>query len=220
MYVGLLAEHCKDVLDDESRVFMGYAEEGAKRMSNLIKDLLAYSRVNRLNREPVVVDAESAMNDALAALQLRIEETNAVITHDKLPTVMADPTQLMQIFQNLFENAIKYRKENEPPRIHVSAEEKEHHWVFSVKDNGIGIDPQFHEKIFQAFQRLHADRSKYPGSGIGLAIVKRIVERQHGFICVDSKPGEGSTFYFTLPREVKESSASSQASQAGENPLG
>jgi light-regulated signal transduction histidine kinase (bacteriophytochrome) len=132
-------------------------------------------------------------------LKLSIEESEAQITTDPLPEVLADETQMVQVFQNLIANAIKFRKDTEKPRIHIAARQKDNQWHFSVQDNGIGIDPQFHDRIFVAFQRLHARRDKYPGTGIGLAVVKRIIERHGGQICVDSTLGKGSTFYFTLP---------------------
>jgi len=126
-----------------------------------------------------------------------IEESNAIVTHDELPSVMADETQVVQVFQNLIGNAIKFHAE-EPPRIHVSAEKNEKEWIFSVRDNGKGIDPQYHERIFVIFQRLQG-KGEYPGTGIGLAICKRIIERHGGRIWVESEPGKGSTFYFTIP---------------------
>jgi chemotaxis family two-component system sensor kinase Cph1 len=135
---------------------------------------------------------------ALQNLKLVIEETHAQVTHDPLPTVVADADQLMQVFQNLIGNAVKFHKDGEPPRIHVSADRLDNKWIFRIRDNGIGIEPQYFERIFIPFQRLHARRDKYSGTGIGLAIVKRIVERHRGQVCVDSKLGEGSTFYFTL----------------------
>jgi signal transduction histidine kinase len=121
------------------------------------------------------------------------------VIYRELPTVLVDPVQLSQVFQNLISNAIKYRKDDQPPVICVSAERHDGQWLFIVRDNGIGINTEYHEKVFMPFKRLHADRGKYPGSGIGLAIVKRIVERHHGRVCLDSEPGNGSTFYFTLP---------------------
>jgi len=137
------------------------------------------------------------LQDALTNLKLAIEECRAVITHDPLPTVMADDAQLIQLFQNLIGNAIKFHGE-QPPCVHISAERREKNWLFSIRDNGIGIDPQYSERIFIIFQRLHS-KSEYPGSGIGLALCKKIVERHGGRIWLESKPGAGATFFFTLP---------------------
>ncbi len=137
------------------------------------------------------------MNQVLSNLELYIKENKATVSHDPLPEVMADSTQLAQVFQNLIINGIKFHGE-EAPKIHISAEKKANEWVFSVKDNGIGIDPQYSEKIFEVFKRLH-NKEEYPGTGIGLAICKKIVERHGGHIWVESELGKGSTFYFTLP---------------------
>jgi chemotaxis family two-component system sensor kinase Cph1 len=138
-----------------------------------------------------------ALERALANLRKRISETGAIITHDPLPTIMADPTQLMQLFQNLIGNAIKFRSDK-VPEIHVGASRLEDEWLFSVRDNGIGIDPQFSDRIFVIFQRLHT-RDEYPGTGMGLAICKKIIECHRGRIWVESQLGEGATFYFTIP---------------------
>lgn len=199
LYVGLLVEEFKDTLDDRALDYIHYAEEGAVRMSQLIKDLLAYSRVNTESRPPAPTDLNALVDQVLADLGLVIAETKARVTHDELPTVAADAGQISQVFQNLVANAIKYRKDTEPPRIHIAAEPRNGQWLIKVRDNGIGIEEQYYDRIFIPFQRLHADRKRYPGSGIGLAIVKRIVERHHGRVCVDSTLGEGTTFYFTLP---------------------
>ena len=148
-------------------------------------------------REPKTTNCEFILNQALSNLKLIIKENKATISHDPLPYVMADPTQLVQVFQNLILNRIKFQSE-EAPKIHISAEKKASEWVFSVRDNGIGIDPQYSERIFEIFKRLHT-REQYSGTGIGLAICKRIVEKHGGQIWVESKLGKGSTFYFTLP---------------------
>jgi two-component system, chemotaxis family, sensor kinase Cph1 len=134
---------------------------------------------------------------ALSNLQASIQSAQAIVTHDRLPTLTVDATQFMQVFQNLIGNALKFRGEL-PPRIHVGAQQKDDRWVFSVQDNGIGIEPEYFERIFQIFQRLHT-RKKYPGTGIGLAICKKIVERHGGTLWVESQPGQGSTFYFSIP---------------------
>jgi hypothetical protein len=176
-------------------------------MQRLINDLLAYSRVSTRGKAPEPADCCSALGEARVNLSAAIEESQAVIANDDLPTVMADQTQLVQLFQNLIGNAIKFRG-SEPPRVHISAERKGKEWVFAVRDNGIGIDPQYHERIFGIFQRLH-NRDQYPGTGIGLAICKRIVERHGGRIWVESEPGKGATFYFTIPAESEEHRAKS-----------
>jgi signal transduction histidine kinase len=199
IYTGMLAHKYKDKLDAEGNQYIDFALEGAARIKNLIKDLLAYSRINTDAREFQPTDTGAVLRQVLDNLQIAIRETNAQVTHDELPTVEADVTQLEQVFQNLIENAIKYRRNDEPPKIHVTAEKKDDQWLFKICDNGMGIDPGFHDQVFVAFKRLHADRGKYPGTGIGLAIVKRIVERHQGRVWVESKPGEGSTFYFTIP---------------------
>jgi chemotaxis family two-component system sensor kinase Cph1 len=166
-------------------------------MSRLIHDLLDYSRVERKGQKPQLTDARKSLGGALANLQSRIKGAGATVTFDELSTVLADPTQLMQLFQNLIGNAIKFRHPDRSCQIHVGAEKKGNQWVFSVRDNGIGIPPEQFARIFVIFQRLHT-RDKYPGTGIGLAICKKIVERHGGKIWVESKIGEGSTFYFAL----------------------
>jgi light-regulated signal transduction histidine kinase (bacteriophytochrome) len=166
-------------------------------MQQLIDDLLAYSRVGSKAREPVPTDAAQLVQTAQANLRVAIDETKAQIDIGPLPTINADGPQLVLVFQNLIGNAIKFRG-SEPPSIEVSARRDGDAWLFSVKDNGIGFSPEFHEKVFMLFQRLHT-KDKYPGTGIGLAICKKIIERHHGRIWVDSIPGHGSTFFFTLP---------------------
>ncbi len=198
-FVQLLEKNYKDKLGPEANEYIHFAMEGAQRMSRLIKDLLAYSRVNTKGKLPQPVSAEKALNLVRQNLHLTLTETEAQITHDPLPTILADETQLTQVFQNLIGNAVKFRKDTEPPRIHISAQRTDGQWLFSVRDNGIGIEPEYYEQIFHPFKRLHANRSRYPGSGVGLAIVKRIVERHHGQVSVDSKFRVGTTFYFTLP---------------------
>jgi len=143
-----------------------------------------------------LTDTESVFEAAVANLHIAINENKAKITHDPLPEVMADEGQLVQVFQNLLSNAIKF-KGNKPPRVHISAEQKDSNWIFSVKDNGIGIDPQYFERVFIVFQRLH--REDYPGTGIGLAISNRIIQRHGGKMWIESQPGKGSTFYFSIP---------------------
>jgi len=198
-YVGLLEHRYKDKLDPDAREYIGYAVEGAQRMSSLIRDLLEYSRVNARGKPFSPVDMSRILTQALEVLRLRIAETGAEITHDELPSVIGDESQLQQVFQNLLENALKFSRDGEPPRIHVSADHQGDQYLFAVRDNGIGIDPQYHDRIFAIFQRLHARRDKYPGTGVGLAIVKRIVERHGGCVCVESSVGKGSSFIFTIP---------------------
>ncbi len=202
-FVGLLKERYQGQLDADADEFIAFAVDGAKRMQRLIDDLLEYSRVATRGQPPAPTDAAAALDEALWNLGLAIEEAGATVTHDPLPTVRADPTQLMQLLQNLIGNALKFGS-SEPPRVHVSARETfevsetSKVWEFSVRDNGIGIDPQYHDRIFGVFQRLHT-RTEYPGTGIGLAICKKIVERHGGRMWVASQEGQGSTFYFTLP---------------------
>jgi PAS domain S-box-containing protein len=196
-YTQLLARRYRDQLDQDAHEFIGYAVDGAERMQRLINDLLAYSRVGTRGQPFEETDCARALDRAIDNLQLLIDDTGADITCDALPAVMADESQMIELFQNLLGNAIKFHGQA-PPRVHVGAQRQEDEWVFSVTDNGIGIDPEYHDRIFVIFQRLHA-RGEYTGTGIGLAICKRIVERHGGRIWVESQPGEGSTFYFTIP---------------------
>ncbi|OPY28715.1 MAG: adaptive-response sensory kinase [Methanobacterium sp. PtaU1.Bin242] len=167
-------------------------------MQTMIEDLLKFSRVTTRGEKFKPTNFEKLLSDVSLDLKTIIEENNAIITHDPLPTVMADESQMKQLFQNLITNAIKFHKDKSP-QVHLSAEDKNKEWVFSVADNGIGIDPKYADRIFEVFKRLHT-RRKYSGTGIGLAISRKIVERHGGHIWVDSKPGEGSTFYFTIPK--------------------
>ncbi len=196
-YTQLLARRYKDKLDSDAHEFIGFAVDGVSRMQRLINDLLTYSRVGTRGREPEPTSAEQVLNRAMQNLKIAIEESGAQVTHDPLPEVMADDRQLEQLFQNLVGNAIKYRGD-EPPRVHIRAERSNGSWMFSIKDNGIGIEPQYYERIFLIFQRLHT-KKEYSGTGIGLAVCKKIVERHGGRIWVESTPGQGSNFMFTLP---------------------
>jgi light-regulated signal transduction histidine kinase (bacteriophytochrome) len=197
-YVGLLEVKYKDKLDKDAHTYISYAADGAKRMQTLILDLLEYSRVRTRGQTPTITDGEEVLTHTLNNLKIAIQECNAQVTHGPMPRILADEIQLGQVFQNLIENALKFRKTDQPPQIHITAQQKDGQWLFKVKDNGIGVAPENHERIFTIFQRLHA-RSQYPGNGIGLAIVRQIVERHGGQIWVESGLGEGSTFYFMMP---------------------
>jgi PAS domain S-box-containing protein len=196
-YLELLERRYNGQLDDKADQFIAYAVDGAARMQALINDLLNYSRIRTRGQSFQAIDCTVALNNALRNLQVAITDNNATITYDSLPQVNADATQLTQLFQNLIGNAIKFRSED-PPHIQISAKPTDGNWLFSVRDNGIGIEAQYTERIFVIFQRLHS-RMEYPGTGMGLAICKKIVERHGGTLWVESKPNEGSTFYFTLP---------------------
>ncbi len=196
-FMELLKQRYKDKLDEKAIEYINYAASGARRMGDLLTGLLAYSRVQTHGKPQLAVPSQAALNAAVKNLRASIAESNAAITTDPLPDVRADGMQLVQLFQNLIQNAIKFRTDKRP-EIHVGCRRNENHWLFSVRDSGIGIDPQNHERIFEIFRQLHA-RDKYPGFGVGLAICKRIVERHGGKIWVESEPGKGSTFYFTIP---------------------
>ena len=197
-YTQLLSRRYKGKLDSDADEFIAFAVDGASRMQRLIQDLLQYSRVGTKGQDLVETSSEQALRDALLNLRGTIEESGAVVTHDPLPAVLADEMQLIQLFQNLIGNGIKYQKKPGVPQIHISAAKNGGNmWTFSVQDNGLGIDPQYFERIFGMFQRLHK-REEFAGTGIGLAICKKIVERHGGSISVESQPGDGSTFRFTM----------------------
>jgi PAS domain S-box-containing protein len=196
-YTQLLARRYKGKLGDDADEFIGFAVDGAQRMQSLIQDLLAYSRVSSRAQPFVAVDCNAVVDRVLSDLSAAMEEARATVTRDDLPTVSGDPTQLGQLFLNLIGNAIKFHGA-EPPIVHVAARREADGWLMSVRDNGIGIEPQYAERIFVIFQRLHG-MGEYPGTGIGLAICKKIVERHGGRIWVESGPGQGSTFFFTFP---------------------
>lgn len=197
-YLQLVADRYGDRLDADGHEFIGYAVDGAKRMQALISDMLAFSRVTTKARPFDSVDCAKVVATAKLHLQIAIKESGAVITESRLPTVLGDATQLVQLLQNLIGNAIKFRGEA-ALRVHVSAEATDDAWILSVSDNGMGIAPEYFERIFVLFQRLHGRRD-YPGTGIGLALCKRIVERHGGRIWVESHPGQGSVFKFNLRR--------------------
>ena len=196
-YTTLLSKRYAGKLDQDADEFIGFAVDGAKRMQGLINDLLAYSRVGTKKKDLAPTNSEAVLTATLKTLDMAIQDAAATITHDTLPTVTADATQLGQLFQNLIGNALKYRN-SKPPVIHVGSRREGDHWLFSVQDNGIGIDGKFAEKIFIIFQRLHT-REEYAGTGIGLAVCKKIVERHGGKIWVESELSHGSMFCFTLP---------------------
>ncbi|MGA8872574.1 MAG: ATP-binding protein [Candidatus Acidiferrales bacterium] len=200
-YTQLLARRYQGKLDASADEFIGFAVDGASRMQQLIQDLLSYSRLTIRGKALQFTETGAACDAALENLREAIEDSNAEVTVGRLPTVVADATQLSQLFQNLIGNAIKYRNERRP-EIRVDARSDGNEWVFSVQDNGIGIEPQYFERIFQMFQRLHTHKD-YSGTGIGLAICRKIVERHGGRIWVESHPGRGSTFRFAIPQAEK-----------------
>ncbi len=198
-YTQLLSKRYKGQLDSEADEFIAFAVDGSNRMQGLIQDLLAYSRAGTNGKALHEISSENALAEALLNLRATIQESSAEVTNDPLPALLTDDTQLTQVFQNLVGNAIKYRSA-EVPRVHVSATKNGgKDWIFSVRDNGLGIDPQYFDRIFVLFQRLHG-REEFKGTGIGLTICKKIVERLGGRIWVESQPEKGSTFHFTLPR--------------------
>ena len=197
-YTQLLERRYKDQLDQDARDFIHYAVDGAIRMQKLINDLLEYSRISTHAKAYQEVDAAYIVEQVIANLQLMIEENSATITVDPLPVIKGEESQMIRLFQNLMVNAIKFKKKSEAPRIHISCKAMVDSHEFSVTDNGIGIDMQYKERVFIIFQRLHSAKD-YPGTGIGLALNKRIVEQHGGTIRFESKENEGTTFYFTLP---------------------
>jgi len=195
-FIELLEHSYAGKLDDKAKEYIKYATNGANRMSDLISGLLECSRVQTRGKIPKLVPSQGALRIAMENLQNKIETSQAEITSDELPEVEADGMQLTQLFQNLIDNAIKFSNEQRP-KIHVGCVKQENRWQFSVRDNGIGIDPQAQQRIFKIFQRLNT-HDKYPGYGVGLTICKKIVERHGGRIWVESQEGKGSTFYFTI----------------------
>jgi signal transduction histidine kinase len=199
-YTQLLAERYQGKLDADADKYIHYAVDGALRMQKLVQDLLAFSRVGRQGLAPQNTDCNAVLETSWKNLEAAIRESGAVVEHAQLPVVMADSSQLVQVFQNLIGNAIKFRG-SEPPAIRISAEEKGKEWVFSVEDNGIGIAAEHRENVFIIFRRLHT-RAEYPGNGIGLSICKKIIEQHGGRIWVESEAGHGSNFRFTLPTKA------------------
>lgn len=198
-YLELLERRHGSELDEEALEFLGFAVDGARRMQALINDLLLYSRAGGLADEPKPTDCSAVVARVMADLRATIEASGARVAVEPLPTVMARATELVQVFQNLVGNALKFRGER-APEIHIGCELDGDSWVFSVRDNGLGVEPRHAERIFMVFKRLHAPK-RYPGTGIGLAICKRVVERRGGRIWVEPAPGGGSVFRFTLPHD-------------------
>ena len=196
-FLQLLERRYSDKLDQDAKEFIGFAVDGAKRLDDMIIDLLEYSKVTRKEIELKNVDSENVLKETLVNLKVQIDENNAIITYDPLIIVKGDEKLLIQLFQNLIGNAIKYRSKNNP-QIHISTIKEDNHYKFSIKDNGIGIDAEHLDRIFTIFQRLHT-KEKYEGTGIGLAIAQKIVYQHGGQIWAESELGKGSTFYFTIP---------------------
>ncbi|MDI6723277.1 MAG: PAS domain S-box protein [Methanobacterium sp.] len=201
-YAGLLKRRYGGQLDQDADDFIEFMIDGSRRMKEMIQALLEYSRVGTKGGDFKVFNVEKSLEIALNNLSVSIDENKAVINHDPLPDIFADPNQITRVFQNLIGNAIKFRKEDEPPEIYISAQKSEDEWVFSVSDNSIGMEQEYTDKIFEIFRRLHPI-GEYRGAGIGLAIVKRIIDRHGGHIWVESQLGKGSTFYFTIPLKIK-----------------
>lgn len=196
-YTQLLGQRYEGQLDEKADRYIHYASDGAKRMQQLLSDLLAFSRAGADTTQAEEVSAEDVLGDVLANLEAAMADSGGTVTHDPLPKVWVPRSQLSQVFQNLVGNALKFAREGEAPQVHVSAEREGERWRFSVKDNGIGLDSRYEERIFRPFQRLH-ERGRFAGSGIGLSIVRKVVERHGGEVGVTANSGEGSTFWFTL----------------------
>lgn len=207
-YTQLLARRYRGKLDADAETFIGYAVEGVTRMQALINDLLDYSRIGTRGRRFAQIALDEVFAEACANLSVAIEQSGARVTHDPLPIVCGDRGQLIQVLQNLIGNAIKFRRPDQAPTVHLSAaKDGAATWKVSVRDNGIGIAPEFFDRVFVIFQRLHT-RAEYPGNGMGLAITKRIIERHGGRIWVDSAPGSGTALWFTLPAATVETQTS------------
>jgi light-regulated signal transduction histidine kinase (bacteriophytochrome) len=200
LYSQIVSNRYQALLDADGKQFLGFLTEGGRRLAKLVDDLLAYTRAGAGEINPTSVDSSAVLKDALSSLAEAIRENEAIVTHDRLPEVWMGAAHLQQLLQNLISNALKYRNEN-PPQIHISAVNLGAAWRFSAQDNGIGIDAKYKEVIFGVFKRLHRDQ-KYTGTGIGLAICQRVVERYGGRIWVESEPGKGSTFFFTVPQHA------------------
>lgn len=205
-FLGLLEKKYKDKLDDEAQEYIDFVMDGATRMRTLITDLLAYARMESQEKKFESLDVAALVQERLESLRQAIDESQAEVTHGPLPTIEGDRTQLGQLFQNLIGNGIKYRGEK-PPVIRIEAVKEDSAWLFSVRDNGIGIPPEHQETIFEPFRRLHATGSAYSGSGVGLSICRTAIERHGGRLWVESDGHSGSTFYFTIPHREKEARA-------------
>jgi len=201
-YAQLLIKRYAGKLDPDADAFLSFIVGGSARMSALIRDLLTFAQITTETERPSSIALDEDLETALTNLTETVVETGAIITHDPLPTIPADRGQMIRLFQNLVGNAIKYRKPAEPPVIHITARQQGPEWVISVQDNGIGFNPKYASTIFQPFKRLHTNDT-YPGTGVGLAICRRIVDAHGGRLWAESEPGKGSTFHFTLPLEGK-----------------
>jgi light-regulated signal transduction histidine kinase (bacteriophytochrome) len=188
-----------DQLDEKANQYIYYAVDGAKRMRQIILDLLDFSRIGKLDEPKTEVNLNEVVEEVCLLHRKKIEELNAKIQFKNLPTILDHPSPLIQLFQNLISNALKYSSSENKPKVVIRATELKHEWKFSVEDNGIGIEKEYFAKIFNIFQRLH-NKSEYSGTGMGLAIVKKIIENQNGKIWLKSEKGKGTTFYFTLPK--------------------
>ena len=204
-YLQLIERRYGSSIDDDGRAFIGYAVDGAKRMKVLIRDLLDLYRAGTEATSFRAVSATSILQNALANLKTAIDESGAEVTAEPLPIVIVDPVLITQVFQNLIANAVKFQK-NDVPKVHISAEHTGEDWIFSVRDNGVGIEERHLERIFRIFERLHTT-DEYSGSGIGLAVTKKIVERHGGKVWVESQPGMGSTFHFSICAEKASANA-------------
>jgi light-regulated signal transduction histidine kinase (bacteriophytochrome) len=204
-YAQLLTNKYRGLLDADADQFLAFLLSASARMSRLVTDLLDYARLTTEEDRPSSVALDEDLEAALTHLDQAITESGASVTHDPLPTLQVDRGQMVRLFQNLVGNAIKYRKPDQPPKVHISAEQREVEWVISVRDNGIGFDPKYASSIFDPFKRLHT-AEEYPGTGVGLAICRRIVKAQRGRIWAESQPGEGATFCFTLPVDSPQAS--------------
>ncbi len=202
-YSQLLGRKYSGKLDAEADQFLNFLQSAAGRMSTLVQDLLAYARLATEVERPSSIALDEDLEAAITHLDQAIQESGGSVTHDPMPTLAVDRGQMVRLFQNLIGNALKYRKPDEAPKVHISAEQKGDEWVISIRDNGIGFDPAYAEMIFVPFKRLHR-AEEYPGTGVGLAICRRIVHAQGGRIWAESQPGEGATFSFTLPVESPE----------------
>jgi PAS domain S-box-containing protein len=206
LYAELLAQKYEGKLDADADKYLNFIVGASARMNDLVRDLLAYARLTTEKERPSSIAMDEDLEAALTHLESAIEESGGTVTHDPMPTVQADRGQMVRLFQNLVSNALKYRKSGEPPKVHISAQQQGQEWVISIRDNGIGFDPKYANTIFGPFKRLHT-AEEYPGTGVGLAICRRIVQSLGGRIWAESQPGEGSTFFFTLPVQTPESAS-------------